>query len=106
MSLPEILFWQAVKDDQLGSRVRRQVAKGRYFLDFYIAKYRLAVEIDGDQSHFFRGEYDAERDAFLATMHIRVLRIQASSVLSDIDAVMRFVRYKLDEFESEDSESS
>ena len=96
MSLPEVLLWKAVKDDQLGCRVKRQVSKGKYFLDFYIAKYRLAIEIDSDH-HWNRGDHDAERDAFLESIQVRVLRIQARSVLSDTEAVVNFIRLKLEE---------
>lgn len=104
MSLPEVLFWQAVKDDQLGCRVRRQLPKGKYVLDFYIAKYRLAIEIDGEQHHYYRGEKDTLRDEFLKSIRIRVLRIEAKSVLSDIEAVLDYVRFKLSEIDAEHSD--
>ena len=104
-SLPEVLFWKAVKDDQLGCRVRRQVPKDKYFLDFYIAKYRLAIEIDGEQHHHHRGGKDILRDEFLKSMQIKVLRIEARSVLSDIDAVSEYVRHKLSEFDAENSKT-
>lgn len=103
MSLPEVLFWKAVQHDQLGCRVRRQVAKGPYFLDFYVARYRLAIEIDGDH-HLLNTDSDAERDAFLKSMRIQVLRISAKAVLTSVDDVVDFVRSRLAELDSKTSD--
>ena len=45
---------------------------GRYVLDFYCPAARLAVEVDGE---LHDPERDAARDAFMANLDIRTLRI-------------------------------
>jgi very-short-patch-repair endonuclease len=65
-----------------GLRFRRQHPVGPYILDFYCASARLAVEIDGsahDSAEQIR--HDERRNAWLASRHIRVLRIAAVDVL-------------------------
>ncbi len=68
---------------------RRQHPVGPYVLDFYCAKARLAVEIDG-LSHELgdRPERDARRDAWLNAEGIRVMRIPAVEVGRRIDDVV------------------
>ena len=55
---------------------RRQVVFGRYILDFYCAKAKLAVELDGSQHYQGEGSaQDAARSAYLKeTYGIHVLR--------------------------------
>ena len=55
---------------------RRQVVFGRYILDFYCAKAKLAVELDGSQHYQDEGPaQDAARSAYLQeTYGIHVLR--------------------------------
>lgn len=74
MSVSEQWFWAAVRKDLLGFRFRRQVAIGPYFLDFYVPKAKLCIEIDGEQ-HQDRIEQDQRRDAYLAEFGILTLRI-------------------------------
>ena len=59
----------------LPHNVRRQKVIEKYILDFYIPKLRIAIEIDGKQ-HGREGNRNAdmERDRFLASMDIKVLR--------------------------------
>jgi very-short-patch-repair endonuclease len=57
-----------------GVHVRRQHPVGHYVVDFAILKSRLAIEIDGP---FHDAEKDRQRDAVLAGLGWRVLRIPA-----------------------------
>ena len=65
---------------------RRQHPIGPYVLDFYCAKARLAVEIDG-MSHDFgdRPERDTRRDAWLKAQGVTVMRIAAGEAMVRID---------------------
>jgi very-short-patch-repair endonuclease len=67
---------------------RRQHPIGRYVLDFYCAKARLAVEIDG-MSHDFgdRPQRDASRDAWLKARRLTVMRVAASEAMRNVDEV-------------------
>ena len=89
MSLPEVLLWKVLKERPGDLKFRKQHPFGRYVADFYCDAAKLVVEVDGiahdmgDQSAF-----DAERDAWLQSQGLRVFRIPAREVLSDIDAAM------------------
>ncbi|ASE40176.1 endonuclease domain-containing protein [Brevundimonas vesicularis] len=84
MSLPEVLIWQRIR----GHGFRRQHALGVFILDFYRTKDRLCIEIDGQQHDLAR---DARRDAWLADKDVRTIRIPATAVLNDADAVAEFI---------------
>ena len=90
MSLPEVLLWQELRRGGLdGLRLRRQHPMGPYILDFYCAEHRLAVEVDGEgHGYGHQPQHDARRDAWLASQDLRVLRIDARTVLKDMDVVL------------------
>lgn len=86
MSLPEVLLWQRLRLEPHGLKFRRQHPVLTYVLDFYCARARLVVEIDGEaHNRGGRTARDVERDAALATYGLTVLRIPASEVLADAD---------------------
>jgi len=89
MSLPEVLLWQALRKRPGGLKFRRQHPSGPYVLDFFCGDGRLAIEIDG-QVHRYgdRPERDAIRDARLAEAGIATMRVRASDVLRDVEAVV------------------
>jgi very-short-patch-repair endonuclease len=85
MTLPEVVLWQAMRGDKLGSfHFRRQHPMGPYVLDFYCAAARLAVEVDGS-AHGYHAQSvrDVARDRWLSERAIQVLRFQASEILKD-----------------------
>ncbi|MFN3837986.1 MAG: endonuclease domain-containing protein [Brevundimonas sp.] len=84
MSLPEVLIWQRIRDHGF----RRQHPFGAFILDFYLARDRLCIEIDGQQHDL---AYDNRRDAYLAERGVRTIRIAALSVLADPDAVAEYI---------------
>ncbi|HWO72299.1 MAG TPA: DUF559 domain-containing protein, partial [Dehalococcoidia bacterium] len=44
----EVRLWQALRNRKLdGAKFRRQHAIGQFLVDFYCAKARLVVEVDG-----------------------------------------------------------
>ena len=65
---------------------RRQHPVGPYVIDFYCAKARLAIEIDGighDMAN--RPAHDARRNAWLAAHGITVIRIPAADLMQNFD---------------------
>jgi very-short-patch-repair endonuclease len=87
LSPPEARLWNRLRARTPGTPVfRRQHPIGRYVLDFYCAKARLAVEIDG-LSHDLgdRPQRDVSRDAWLEARGLMVMRIPASEVMLDPD---------------------
>ncbi|HEX3700742.1 MAG TPA: DUF559 domain-containing protein [Phenylobacterium sp.] len=91
MSLPEVLLWKRLRGrDQGHPSFRRQHPIGPYVLDFFCARARLCVEVDGashavgDQPH-----HDGRREIFLLDQGIRTVRIPAAEVLANPDGVAR-----------------
>ena len=79
---------------------RRQHPIGPYVLDFYCAKARLAVEVDGI-SHDMgnRPQRDIRRDVWLEARGVMVMRIPASELTYKIDeaadAIVRMAAERL-----------
>ena len=60
---------------------RRQKPMGRYVLDFYCGKAKLAVELDGSQHFTAQGlASDTNRTAYLEGLGIKVLRFTNEDV--------------------------
>ena len=70
----------------------RQKIIGKYIVDFYCAKAKLIVELDGSQHYEEKGmEYDAERTAFLEQYGVRVLRIPNNKVIQNFRGVCEYI---------------
>ena len=89
MSSPEVRLWARLRGrGPERPTFRRQHPIGSIILDFYCPAVRLAVEIDGvthweDAAH----RRDLARDRWLEGQGITVMRIDASAVYRDADAV-------------------
>ncbi len=89
LSAPEVMLWSRLRTRAVGMPVfRRQHPIGPYVLDFYCAKARLAIEIDG-MSHDLedRLRRDERRNAWLGTQGVTVHRIAAKEITSRLDEV-------------------
>jgi very-short-patch-repair endonuclease len=76
---------------KLGVQFRRQVPlAGHYVVDFCAPAVRLVVEVDGE-SHARKRNADARRDAELAELGYRVVRVAAELVMRDLAAAVRVV---------------
>ena len=93
LSLPEGLLWRQFRREAGGIKFRRQHPVGPYVLDFYCASAKLGVEVDGishDMSD--RPSRDVERDAWLRSQGIEVVRVPAGEVLGDpVEVAARIV---------------
>jgi very-short-patch-repair endonuclease len=99
LSVPEARLWSRLREPEPGKPVfRRQHPIGPYVLDFYCAKARLAIELDG-ASHDMgnRPQRDIQRDAWLKAHGFTVLRIAANELTRGIDeAADAIVRMAMD----------
>jgi very-short-patch-repair endonuclease len=89
LSPPEALLWSKLRLRAPRLPIfRRQHPVGSYVLDFYCAKARLAIEIDGS-SHSIgdRPNHDAQRDEWLAKQRITIYRISAADVMRQADEI-------------------
>jgi len=96
MTPAERKLWQHLRDGHLdGAHFRKQHAVGTYFVDFFCARSKLVIEVDGD-SHAVQVEYDAERTRWLnEEKRYRVIRFTNREVLGNIDGVLEAIRAAL-----------
>ena len=91
----EDILWSALRDRRLaGRKFRRQHPVGRFILDFYCHKERLAVEVDGPV-HQLQRKADGERQAILENMGIRFLRLPAVLVEGNLPAALAVIQESL-----------
>ena len=73
---------------ELPVMVHRQKVIGRYIVDFYIAKANLIIELDGSQHYDIQGiQSDLERDAYLRSQGLNILRYANSDIHRNFDGV-------------------
>ena len=74
------------------ARFSRQKVLGKYIVDFYSAKAKLVIELDGSQHYEGNGATkDAERTAFLEGYGLRVLRIPNNEVNQNFRGVCEYI---------------
>lgn len=82
-------LWRLLRDRRFSEfKFRRQYAFGIYFLDFYCATAKLAVELDGG-GHGFPDQRakDEKRNTFLAAQGIQVLRFWNHQMGGELEAI-------------------
>jgi very-short-patch-repair endonuclease len=85
-----MLLWFELRDRRLQKlKFRRQYGVDSYVIDFYCAKPRLAIELDGD-SHFTdeAEKYDVERQKYIEACGITVLRFTNDEIYKNMDGVL------------------
>jgi len=89
MTLPEGLLWRELRKRPSDLKFRRQHPAGIYMLDFYCAKARLAIEVDGRAHDGARAAAaDANRSHFLRSQGVATTRIPACAILEDVEVVV------------------
>lgn len=93
----EKLLWNVFKGKGLGGfKFRRQYGVGRYVIDFYCVKSKLAVETDGGVHDSEESQkYDKDREEFIKNFGIRILRIRNEEVESNIEGVINMIMDEL-----------
>ena len=90
MTDAELHLWFRIRRKQVKNyQFYRQKNIGNFIVDFYCPAGRLVVEVDGGQ-HYSEGaiEGDRNRDAFLQSLGLKVLRFSDGEVFKDTDAVL------------------
>lgn len=93
----EIALWSMLRAHRFGGfQFRRQHPCGPFILDFFCARRRLAIELDGGQ-HFEQAglEYDARRDRYVQARGITVLRFATDLVFSEPEGVLTVIAQHL-----------
>jgi len=74
------------------TKIYRQKILGKYIADFYCAKAKLVIEIDGSQHFNDEGEYkDSERTKFLEKYDLMILRIPNNEVNKNFNGVCEYI---------------
>ena len=96
MTNAESFLWAQIRKKQVKDCwFYRQKPIGVYIVDFYCPKAKLVIEVDG--GHHFSSEttkYDKERDFYLSSLGIIVLRFTNDEVLRNIERVIEVIESK------------
>ena len=91
-NLPEVVFWKVVKNKQIfGLDFDRQKIIGNFIVDFYCTKLALIIEIDGS-SHDEKYEYDMEREVYLRSLGLKILRFTVRDVMDNLSWVVEYLK--------------
>lgn len=85
----EASLWSILKSRQaFGLKFRRQASIENYIVDFYCAKYKIIIELDGEP-HYSKEqiERDKKRDKRLTVLGHRVLRYENLVVFDHPDFI-------------------
>jgi len=83
-------FWFKILNDKKLSNFKftRQKPIDNFIVDFYCAKLKLAIEIDGDV-HKFQKVRDSERDNILKEKYgLKIIRYKNGDVLSNTEKIL------------------
>ena len=88
-TLSEVLLWEELKSRKmLGYKFLRQKPIGNYIVDFFCNKLKMVIEIDGDSHTEEKFEYDINRQKWLESSGVNVLRFDDLKVKNDMDNVL------------------
>jgi very-short-patch-repair endonuclease len=91
----EYKLWFFLRNKNLNVKFRRQHGIGSYIVDFYCREKNLVIELDGFQ-HLQAKDYDKERDLYLDTLGLKVLRFWNYEINTNIENVLMRIRLELE----------
>lgn len=84
----EIYLWNQLKTKKImGYSFKRQKPIGEYIVDFYSPDLKLVIEIDG-LTHDYKLESDKERQKYLESLSLKVIRFKDSDVKHNLEGVI------------------
>ncbi len=95
----EKLMWRWLRGRRFSDyKFRRQHPKGAYYLDFFCDEASLAIELDGfGHGHPDQQRHDAEREVFLTSQGIKVLRFWNSGLRRNASSIRNTIFRELQE---------
>ncbi len=98
LTQPEQKLWAILRGKQLGVKFRRQHGISHYIVDFYSPECKLVIELDGD-SHYTDAaqQKDAQRDAYLQHLGLRVLRFTNEEINQNMTGVYDTIKRVVDD---------
>lgn len=92
----EIYLWAEIRNKKLGYRFLRQYGVGKYVIDFYSPRLKLAIEVDG-VTHLTKEEleYDERRQFEIEQVGIQFIRFTNLEVYNEIANVIEKISDKI-----------
>ncbi|OGO07477.1 MAG: hypothetical protein A2Y92_04365 [Chloroflexi bacterium RBG_13_57_8] len=97
MTFAEKRLWERISRRQIkGYRFCRQKPLGNYIVDFYCLKAKMVIEVDGG-IHLSREnrENDKNKNVYLKSLNLSVLRFTNDEVLINIEKVVNKIKNKI-----------
>ena len=92
-TFPEQLLWEKLRQEQLGTKFRRQYSIANRVVDFYSPAKRLVIEVDGDSHSTPIGvKKDLELEIILEKLDIQLLRFTNDEVRTNLNQVVQKVQ--------------
>lgn len=87
----EQILWECLRDRRFyNCKFRRQHNLGQYIADFYCHEAKLVIELDGG-IHQTQAERDSDRDNWMQSQGLTVLRLQNSQILDQLEAALQII---------------
>jgi very-short-patch-repair endonuclease len=87
-------LWSHIKSGQIEAiKFRRQHSVNNFILDFYSAKFKLGIELDGEY-HNEPGQFDKDqaRDKELQALGITILRYENKYIFAELQHVIADIK--------------
>ena len=92
----EDVLWQKLRNNQLGSKVRRQHVIEAFIIDFAFLNERLLIEIDGEYHNDpDQKNYDNSRTEYLQQLGYKLIRFSNEEVEKNISKVIKTIKEEL-----------
>ncbi len=92
----EDVLWQALRNNQLGHKVRRQHVIDGFIIDFAFLQKRLLIEVDGGyHDEEDQKSYDEARTEYLLANDYKILRFTNDEVISNTNEIVKRVSKEL-----------
>ncbi len=94
MTPAEAFLWNVLKENKFENRkFRRQHSIKNYIVDFYCAKDRIIIELDGEvHLNAYSEEKDRRREKVLEEMGFKVLRFENKMVFDNLQSVLQEIK--------------
>jgi leucyl-tRNA synthetase len=98
-TLVEDILWQKLRNNQLGSKVRRQHVIETFIIDFAFLNEKLLIEIDGEYHNDpEQKNYDDARTEYLTQFGYKLIRFTNDEVEKNISGVLKKIKGELAAF--------
>ena len=93
----EEFLWLQLRKRQLQNvEFYRKKSLGHYHVDFYSPDAKLIIEVDSPSASLAtEPNYDAERDAYLTTLDLSILKFSSKEIFDEINSVLDLISQTL-----------